>query len=521
VTNRAPLDHDRLTTLWDVIAYHAEQAPQSTALEFEGRITSYSALVEEALAVRRLLIASGVRPGDRVVYLGKNSDLYFVLLFGIAATGAVLVPLNWRLAPDEWDYIVEDAGAVLLFCDAHFADAATGLAARFVLPPPIRLDSLDLPVDDAAEAPGVDTDPDAVLLQIYTSGTTGRPKGAMLTHRNVIALRAPGYRAGLHWFPGSSDTSLVVLPVAHIAGTAYATFGIYGGGRVVITREFDPGETLALLESAGVTHMLLAPAALRLLVEHPAASTARLPKFRYLTYGASPIPEALQRQSIAMLSCDFVQMYGMTETAGGVVVLTPEDHKIGDSARLQSAGRAMPGAEVRIVDSEGATLPPGEIGEIALRSAAVMKGYWRRPEATAETISVDGWLRTGDLGRIDAEGYVYVLDRAKDMIISGGENVYPAEVENAIFGHPDVAEVAVIGVPSKAWGEEVLAIVVARAGRDPDAASIIAWARQRIAAFKAPKSVRFVDSLPRNAGGKVLRRTLREPYWQDSSRRVG
>ena len=506
------LDHDRLTNLWAVLCYHAERTPDATALEFEGRSTSYSALFAQANAVRRMLAERGAKPGDRVAYLGKNNDRYFALLYGIASAGIVLVPLNWRLAPDEWAWIVEDSGANLLFADEEFLERASLLAKRLSRPAPLPLEQIDF--GQEANSPPASIASDDPILQIYTSGTTGRPKGALLTHRNMLALRAPGYRAGLHWFPGPADTSLLVLPVAHIAGTAYALFGLYSGGRVVIAREFDAGETLALLESAKVTHTLLAPAAMRLLVEHPAAKSVLLPHFRYMTYGASPIPEALLKQCIATFSCRFIQMYGMTEAAGGVVALTPEDHESGDAALLLSAGRAMPGVEMAVLDREGRFLAPGETGELAVRSAAVMKGYWQRPDATAETITSDGWLRTGDIGRMNADGYVFVLDRAKDMIISGGENIYPAEVENAIFGHPDVVEVAVIGVPSEAWGEEVMAIVVPRQGTRPDPESIRRWARERIAAFKVPKSVSFVEALPRNAGNKVLRRELREPYWK-------
>ena len=516
MSSGAAIHHDRLRTLWDVVAYHAETRPAEVALQYEGRRTTYGELSSSALKLAAGLAARGVGKSDRIAYLGKNSDWYFTLLFAAARLGSVLVPLNWRLAKDEWRYILEDSDSVLLFADDEFLGRAEALAAELDLPAaePIPTGSAMLDEDAALPQAG------DIIFQVYTSGTTGRPKGAMLTHRNMLALRAPGYRAGLEWFPRSSDTSLVVLPVAHIAGTAYGLFGLYSGGRLVIARDFDPGETLRLIEAEAATHLLLAPAAMQQVLNHPAAPTTDLGSLRFLTYGASPIPGALLEQALALLRCGFVQMYGMTEAAGGVVALTPEDHRAGDPQRLRSAGRAMPGVGVAIFDDQDRPMEAGRVGEIAIRSEAVMAGYWRQPQATAQTIVAGGWLRTGDVGRLDEDGYLFVLDRAKDMIVSGGENVYPAEVENAIFGHPDVAEVAVIGVPSARWGEEVMAIIVPREGREPTLETIADWARSRIAGFKVPKRLTLVDELPRNAGNKVLRRLLREPFWEAHERRV-
>jgi long-chain acyl-CoA synthetase len=342
----------------------------------------------------------------------------------------------------------------------------------------------------------------------------------MLTNRNMIALRAPGYRAGLTWFPTPDSTVGVVLPVAHIAGTSFGLFGFYAGARVAIAREFDPAEVLGLIGALGINHLLLAPAAMQLMMEHPLAETADLSALQFITYGAAPIPEALLRQAIKVFGCGFVQMYGMSEAAGGVVALQPEDHLSDVPDRLRSAGTAMPGVEIAIVDNAWQPLPANSVGEIVVRSPSVMVGYWHRPEATAEIFGEGGWMRTGDIGQMDADGYVFVLDRAKDMIISGGENVYPAEVENAIFGHPDVADVAVIGAPSDKWGEEVVAMIVPRPGAAPQLADISAWLDGRLARFKMPKRIVLVESLPRNAGNKILRRVLREPLWAGHQRRV-
>ncbi|WP_197277178.1 long-chain-fatty-acid--CoA ligase [Sphingomonas profundi] len=516
MTGAQPIDHDRVATLWDVIACHADDRPDAPALRFDGVDTSYAALLNWAGRLAGYLAARGIGPGDRIAFLGKNSDRYFVLLYAVARVGAVLVPLNWRLAAEEWRFILRDAEAKLLFADSGFLAQAGEVAAETDT---TFAGAIPDAADHAAYA-GPTPSPDDAVFQVYTSGTTGRPKGAVLSHRNMLALRAPGYRAGLRWFPEASDRTLAILPVAHIAGTAYVLFGLYGGGLVIVAAEFDPGLALRLIAAERISHVLLAPAAMRQMLDHADACTTDLATLRYITYGASPIPEALLARALETFGCGFVQMYGMSEAAGGVVALSPEDHVAPGGALLRSAGRAMPGVEIGIVDGDGTRMAAGETGEVVVRSRAVMQGYWRLPEETARTILPGDWLRSGDVGRIDEQGYLFILDRVKDMIVSGGENIYPAEVENAIFGHPGVADVAVIGVPSERWGEEVMAMVVPRPGHSPDLTSIADWARGRIAAFKVPRQMALVEELPRNAGNKVLRRLLREPYWQGLDRRV-
>lgn len=515
---KSVIDHDQLTTLWSVIAYHADASPDQVATSFEGRTKTYAELRDEAVRLSLWLSKHGYRAEDRVGYLGKNSDSYFVLLFAAAHLGAVIVPLNWRLAPEEFSFIVEDSTMVCLFSDEEFASNAESLARTRR----IRHHRLGMtePDGDISSLPSRPPVAEAIIFQVYTSGTTGRPKGAMLSNRNLLALRAPGYRAGLKWFPQPGCVVGQVLPVAHIAGTAYALFGFYAGAKIVISREFDAGDLIRLIAGERIGHLLLAPAAMQIVLEHPSAASADLTSLEFITYGAAPIPEALLRQAMDKLGCGFVQMYGMTEAAGGVVALEPEDHTSDVPGRLRSAGRAMPGVEIAIVDDNWNQLPADTIGEIVVRSAAVMDGYWNRADANCEVFAPNRWMRTGDIGRLDADGYVFVLDRAKDMIISGGENVYPAEVENAIFGHPDVADVAVVGAPSQKWGEEVVAFVVARHESRPELSSILAWLDGKLARYKLPKQLVLVDTLPRNAGNKVLRRELREALWQGYERRV-
>lgn len=520
MNRREEIDHDRLTSLWSILEYYGNESPEQVATLFEGRATTYGDLRDAASGLAERLVAAGRRRGDRIGYLGKNSDRYFALLFAAARIGTVLVPLNWRLAAEEWAFIVADSGMTCLFSDTDFQEPARRLADERGIAHLVLDDTQLEPAEDAASLDAYVPDPDAVIFQVYTSGTTGRPKGAMLSHRNLLALRAPGYRAGLDWFPSRGCTVGQVLPVAHIAGTAYALFGFYAGARIVVAREFDAGSVAALIDDEQVSHILLAPAAMQLVLEHSASAEADLSSLRYVTYGAAPIPEALLRRALDRLRCGFVQMYGMTEAAGGVVALQPHDHLSDVPGRLRSAGTAMPGVEIAIVDDEWTHQLPDSIGEIAVRSDAVMAGYWGRPDANAEVLGPDGWMRTGDIGRIDADGYLFVLDRAKDMIVSGGENVYPAEVENAIFGHPHVADVAVVGAPSDKWGEEVVALVVPRPGAALDLSALLAWLDGKLARFKLPKRLVMVDTLPRNAGNKILRRVLREPFWEGYERRV-
>ncbi len=517
-------------SLGDVVRLQAKARPDAVVFEFEGRLTTFSAFDRRTNQVANGLIALGAKPGDRIAYLGKNSDAYFEMVYGACKAGVVMAPINWRLAPPEIAYIVRDAGAKVLFVGPEFIDQARGLLPKFETPPVVIAAEGGAPEwrdfeswrDSQSPAdPGTPVDWEDVAIQLYTSGTTGHPKGAMLSHRALLGPRlAPG-AADIAWNRWTSDdVSLVAMPVFHIGGTGWGSLGVYNGARGVIAREFDPNRVLDFIENQRITKMFMVPAAMQIVVRSPRAREVDYSCLRYMMYGASPIPLDLLKECMEVFGCGFVQMYGMTETCGTIVALPPEDHDPAGNPRMRSAGKAMPGVEVVVLDEAGHRLPAGQVGEIATRSLANMTGYWNLPDATAKTIDADGWLRTGDAGYLDEDGYVFIHDRVKDMIITGGENVYPAEVENAIFGHPGVADVAVIGVPDARWGEAVKAVVVRKAGADPTPAEIIAWARERIAAYKAPKSVDYIDALPRNASGKILRRELREPYWEGHDRRV-
>lgn len=310
------------------------------------------------------------------------------------------------------------------------------------------------------------------------------------------------------------------MPYGHIGGVGVALGAINSGQELIVHSEFDPGAVMDAIAAHRVRRIFLVPAAIGIMLQHPKAASADFSSIETLSYGASPIPLPLLQQAVARIGCGFVQVYGMTETWGSVVALPPEDHLPGREGRMTAAGKALPGVELRILDDDGRALPPGVTGEVAIRSPNNTAGYWNKPEETAKALIGDGWLRTGDAGYLDEDGYLYLQDRIKDMIITGAENVYPAEVESAIYGHPAVADVAVIGVPDARWGEAVKAMVVLKPGADADPEAIIAHARARIAGFKCPKSVGFIDALPRNPSGKILRRALREPFWAGHERRV-
>jgi long-chain acyl-CoA synthetase len=310
------------------------------------------------------------------------------------------------------------------------------------------------------------------------------------------------------------------MPVFHIAGAGWGFFGLYNGAKNIVLSEFTPQSALETIATHRVTKLVLVPAAIKFLIEHPAAATTDFSSLKYVLYGASPIPLELLKNAMRVLKCGFVQVYGMTETTGAITYLPPEDHDPKGNERMRSAGKPMPGVEVKIVDGEGRPRPTGEIGEVCIRSVQNMKGYWHLPAETAKTLDAEGWVHSGDAGFVDAGGYLFIHDRVKDMIVSGGENVYPAEVESAIFGHPAVADVAVIGVPDDTWGEAVKAVVVLKPGAKAAPDDIIAFARERIAGYKCPKSVDFIAALPRNPTGKILKRELRAHYWEGRERQV-
>ena len=518
-----------MTTVFPVLAdiprHNAGTRPDAVALQCEDRVLTYGELDRRSARAGAMFVALGVEPGARVAWLGRSHEAFFELLFGACRARACLAPINNRLAIPEIAFILDDSSASLFFVTEDFFAAAEAVVAQ--IERPIRLIAVDGArprfEDYAALRDAAPAHSDRVVLaaddviQLYTSGTTGLPKGVRISNANCAAfLKTAMTFEGLDFAP--DDVFIVVMPLFHVGGANPALAALAGGARLVMHPVFDSPAILRSIEAERATRIGFVPAMINMLLQTPGVAETDFSTVKTLVYGASPISEAVLNAARARFGCGFIQMYGMTETNASGTILTVDDHV---PALLRSCGKAWPDHEVRIADETGAEAAVGQVGEIQIRGPAVMAGYWNRPEATAETLTPDGWLKTGDAGHRDADGYFFVYDRVKDMIVSGGENVYPAEVENAILGCPGVADAAVIGVPDPIWGEAVKAVVVLSPGAEPDAEAIIAWARARIAGYKAPKSVDFIDVLPRNATNKVLRRELRKPYWEGHGRLVG
>jgi len=492
-------------TIAELIRWRGQRHPDLDAIWYEGSATTYGELNRSSSELAGGLVRElGLQPGDRVAILDKNCPEYLELIFALDKAGGVAAPLNWRLTPREIKAIVEDIKPVLLVTGDEFKGHGAELGVR-------TLTFAELP--RGGEDPQRDVD-GAVSTQFCTSGTTGLPKGAMLSGAAMLntglclALEMPEMREG--------GRSLVCMPMFHTGGTGWAIWSMQEGMTVVIVREIDPPKLLDVIVQQKIETALLVPAVMLFLTELPQARTADFSSLKHITYGTAPIAPDLLKRCIDMFKCRLNQIYGLTETAGPFSSLPFEHH---DGDKLLSCGRPMFGARARIVGSDGKELPRGEIGEICYQGESLMSGYWARPEATADAIR-DGWFHSGDAGYIDEDGFIFVKDRIKDMIVSGSENVYPAEIEAVIAGHPDIVECAVIGVPDKKWGEAVKAVVVKRAGSTLTETDLIDWMRDKIAGFKRPRSVDFIDQLPRNASGKLLKRTLREPYWMGLERRV-
>jgi fatty-acyl-CoA synthase len=513
----------------DWLHYHARRMPTAPfAVEGDRRL-SWSRARESVRRIANALTGAGVSPGDRIAFLSRNCLEVPLLYYGAFEAGAVPVGLNFRLAPPEWRYILEDAGVRLVVAADDYIDPLDGLRAdvpvdRWVVLGRARpgWDSLeDWLAAASTSPPDFRPSPGDDLYQMYTSGTTGRPKGAVLTQRAIVD-HLHQLRLAMPLFPG--ERQLTVMPLFH-AGMAIGLYNAVAGGAELVIREaFEPEDVVRSMSEEGIAVASLVPAMIQACcVEVPDVADRAYDSLRMMVYGASPIAESTLARALEVFGCEFGQGYGMTETASCVTFLLPEDHRRALAGRpdlLLSAGRPVLGTEVRIVDGEDRPLPTGELGEIVARGPQLMRGYWNLPEETAEALR-GGWMHTGDAGSFDEEGYLYVRDRVKDMIVSGGENVYPREIEEVLFQHPAVADAAVIGVPDERWGESVRAVVVLRPGTDAGAESLMDYCRGRIADYKRPRSVTFLDALPRNPSGKVLKRELREAAWAGERRRVG
>jgi long-chain acyl-CoA synthetase len=497
---------------------------------YENRVRTWAEVADRVARLAGALGGLGVGRGDRVAILMLNQDRYIELYLAIAWAGAVVVPLNIRWSLPENQVCLEDCRPKVLVVDAPFAKMGAGLSAALSgltlvyaddAPAARPADARDYEELLAAAKPVDDVEAAETELAgiFYTGGTTGRSKGVMLSHRNLLASA----RNGLAYRDKSLRRHLHTVPMFHLAGVGSLYGSLMSGGSHAVVRMFTPEGAARAIVAYRPNSMTLVPTMIQMFVDQPGLSAFDLSSLKLLIYGASPISEAvLDRAAKALPGVNFMQAYGMTELSPTATILEPEDH-VGEGrakGRHRSGGRPAPMVEVRIVDPLDKPLPAREVGEIAVRGDIVMMGYWERPEETASALR-GGWMHTGDAGFMDEDGYVYIVDRVKDMIVTGGENVYTAEVENCVAQHPAVAQCAVIGIPSERWGEAVHAIVMRKPGVEVTEAEIIEFCRARIAHYKAPRSVKIQDEmLPLSGAGKVLKRELRKPYWEGKGRAV-
>ena len=498
----------------DVLRHQARERGDAVAIKHGSRSLTFAELDERSNRLDRALLAAGVGPGARVAHLDRTGPEVVELLFAAAKIAAVVVPLNWRLRPLELAAILQDSGAPLLLAGPAHMTVAGELANAVAQDLRVvaiggeyeRWLAAHPPDDPGGRGASGDT-----VLQMYTSGTTGVPKGVLTSHRNLSAA----VDSSPLWGFDADTVSLTPLPMFHIGGIGWTFLGICNGAPTILVSEFDAAAVLDLLERERVTNAVFVPTILQMLCAVEGAADRDYSALRSIAYGASPITTPVLKAALRTFRCPLFGVYGLTETTGGVVQLDPGDHDP-DGPRehlLRSAGRPLPWVQLRIVDpSTGDELAPRAVGEVWMRAPNVMAGYFNRPEETAAALTPDGWLRTGDGGYLDEEGHLFLTDRIKDMVVSGGENIYPVEVEEALAHHPGVADVAVIGVPDDRWGETVKALVIRAPGAAVSAEELIAFARGRLAGYKLPRSVEFVDELPRTPSGKVLKRELRERH---------
>jgi len=522
-----------MDTLIDAVRGQARDKPGALAFLTPTRRWSFAQLDEASNRAAQGLRALGLTAGARVACLTKHTAECVVLTLAACKVGAVCMPVNWRLAPPEIEYIVNHGQAQLMVADSVFLDAMRAVRAptlKTLLATERTIGEAQGFGDWLAEYDPIDPGGEVAMqhtaLQLYSSGTTGLPKGVELSHENLSVFVYGPVSAAIG-YNGAPDVMLNVLPTYHIAGVGIGLLTACKGGPSVLMPDFDPAKVVDAIGENRITHAFLVPAMIQFLLQVPGVENRDYSSLRAISYGASPISDQVLIRAMRTFKCNFLQVYGLTETTGAITRLMPQDHDPEGPNKhlLRSAGKPIEGVEIRVVDpASGVDCAEGEVGEVWIRSRQNMKGYWANPQATADAC-VDrdatglGWFRSGDGGYL-RDGYLYIHDRIKDMILSGGENIYPAEVENTLMQHPAIADGAVIGVPDAQWGEAVKACVVLKPGAQASAAEIIEFLRARIAHYKCPKSIDFLEAIPRNPTGKILKRVLREPYWKGRERRV-
>jgi acyl-CoA synthetase (AMP-forming)/AMP-acid ligase II len=512
------------------ISRNARHFPDQPAIIFQNQVTSFRALDERSNRLANALLGLGLRKGDRVAFQMSNRPAIVELEVALYKAGLVRVPLNARLAPAEVVDVIENGDPrVFLVGDSH-ADSVQELRGRlgsvehFIgvgAQVPGWHEYESLLAASATENPDVEMQPEDLAVLHYTSGSTGKLKAAMQTVGNRMShLR----KVAMHRMRvGRGDVLLLSGPLTHASGMFLQPF-LYQGGTILVQDKFDPDTLLAAVERWRVTYTFMVPTMLNRLATHPGLGRYDISSLKQVAYGGAPMAPARIREAWEALGPVLSQGYGGGETTGGLILFSTDDHARAIRevpTRLASCGRPIGESEVRVVNEAGQQVRGDEVGEIVVRGPDVFAGYWKEPELTKQAFDAQGWLHTGDLAKVDDEGFIYIVDRSKDMIISGGFNVYPTEVEQALYAHPAVYEACVVGVPDDTWGEAVKAVVVLRPGLQATEADIVRHCREVLADFKKPRSVEFVAELPRNPNGKISRKAVREPYWAGRDRRVG
>ncbi|MGI9249384.1 MAG: long-chain-fatty-acid--CoA ligase [Woeseiaceae bacterium] len=512
------------TTLADLAGFQAARRADSPAVIFGDRCLGFRELDERSNAVANGLANEQLEPGDRIAFLDRNSEQFFEALFGVVKVRSVFVTINFRLAPLEVEYILNDSKARVLFVATEYLPLIDKIRERL---PELRklivLDDADgyetWLGNQSQSRPDIIVEPTDGAVQMYTSGTTGHPKGVELSHAAMVQAAV----AGLSVWPFLYEDGGAVLgtmPLFHIAAANLCIAALYAGATAVIVRDVSPQDLAEIIPEQHITLVPLPATVIHAMLRLPGVQERDFSALRTMLVAGSGIAPELVREAGETFQCGFALSYGSTETCGGMTYLGPEECTPDAGDLLGSAGKTLGDAEIRIADEEGNELPRGDVGEILCRSSRLMTSYWRKPEATRDAIR-DGWFWSGDAGYLDEEGYLFVVDRIKDMVLSGGENIYPTEIEHVIHMHEDVEDVAVVGIPDEKWGEALLAFIVVKEGRQIDGAQLEGYLRDKLAGFKIPRRYEFVGEFPRNATGKVLKRELRKPYWEGKERNVG
>ena len=513
----------------DLIRNVVRRSPNKAGIIYEDKCYTWSEVNQRVNRFASALASLGLQKGDKVGILAQNSGQYAEVYFALVKTGIIAVPIGWQSAPPEITYILNHSEAKAIVVDSEYLPSIDAIRAELKTVAHVicfgegHANSLDyetLVAQGVDEEPVAEVFPEDVRILSYTSGTTGKPKGCIVTHGQSIAglanclIENPIPRA---------QPTLLSIPFYTGFGNTRLFLGLYNRSTLVILRRFRPEQVFDAIQKYKVAHMCVVPTMIVAMCNSPEIQNYDLSSLRLIGYGGSVIAPAVLKRAIELFKCDFYQGFGAMEVGGLVAFLSPEDHRLDGTElkekRLLSTGREAQYAKIRIVGDDGRELPANQPGEMIVKVDSAISGYWKMPEKTAETIR-DGWVYTGDVAYRDEDGYIYVVDRKKEMIVSGGMNVYPAEIETALYTHPAVAQAAVIGVPDERWGEAVKAIIELKKGAHATEEEILEFCRERLAAYKKPKSVEFVDSIPVGSSGKVVKRELRERYWQGRERRV-